>query len=138
MGKHTKLNILTAAAGVIRIFWGQSLNHPGIVGPANILLDESLPGQAGENESYYAMYYACRALLETRGLRPRTHPAAASLLFHHFVQTGLLPAAQHQNFVHARDMRRRVDYQHHVPTRDEAERLLNRAQQFVARADTLI
>ncbi len=105
---------------------------------ARLLLDTTSFYERVVSDAYYAMYYACRALLETRGLRPRTHPAAASLLFHHFVQTGLLPAAQHQNFVHARDMRRRVDYQHHVPTRDEAERLLNRAQQFVARADTLI
>ena len=105
---------------------------------ARLLLDTTSFYDRAVSNVYYAMYYACRALLETRGLRPRTHPAAASLLFHHFVQTGLLPAAQHQNFVHARDMRRRVDYQHHVPTRDEAERLLNRAQPFVARADTLV
>ena len=57
--------LLTAAAGVIRVFWGQKLNHPGIVGPANILLAESLPGK-GPND-YYTWYYATLLMFQKGG-----------------------------------------------------------------------
>ena len=59
-------NLLTAAGGLIRIFWGQPVTHPGIVGPANILLEESLPGRSGRT-SYYECYYATLLIFQKGG-----------------------------------------------------------------------
>ena len=89
-------------------------------------------------DAYYAMYYAVRALLGTRGMRPKTHSGAASMLYHHFVQTGLVSPEQDQNFVSAQSARRRADYEHDRPTRERAARLLARSERFVEAAKQLI
>ena len=57
-------NLLTAAGGVIRIFWGQDLNHPGIVGPCNRLI-EYLPGKV--ETDYYAWYYITLLMFQKGG-----------------------------------------------------------------------
>jgi pSer/pThr/pTyr-binding forkhead associated (FHA) protein len=36
--------LLTAAGGVMRLFMGEKPDHPGIVGPCNLLLENNLPG----------------------------------------------------------------------------------------------
>ncbi len=63
---HHPSNLLTAGGGVIRVFWGQPLNHPGVVGPCNILLEESLPGKA-EKVNYYEWYYATLLMFQKGG-----------------------------------------------------------------------
>jgi hypothetical protein len=67
-GHLQKLNLLTSGAALIRVFWGQQPNHPGITGPCNILLDESLPGHVQKGgESYYALYYQTFLMFQKGG-----------------------------------------------------------------------
>ena len=58
--------LLPAAAAVIRIFWGQPNNHPGILGPANFILQEGLPGRT-EKPMYYGWYYATLLMFQKGG-----------------------------------------------------------------------
>jgi hypothetical protein len=62
-------NTLTAAAGVIRVFWGEKLDHPGIVGPCNVLLEENLPGTGSGPgaRDIYSMYYGTLLMFQKGG-----------------------------------------------------------------------
>lgn len=71
-------------------------------------------------------------------MRPKTHAGAASMLYHHFVQTGLVSPEQHQNFVSARSARRQADYQHNRPAQERVAQLLTRSEQFVEHVERLI
>ncbi len=43
------------------------------------------------NRAYYSVLYAARALLATRGYRPKSHSGTQTLLGQEFVRTGALP-----------------------------------------------
>ncbi len=58
--------LLTAAGGVIRLFWGQSPNHPGVVGPCNLLLKNHQMVQ-GEGIPFYMGYYATLLMFQKGG-----------------------------------------------------------------------
>ena len=58
--------LLTAAGGVIRLFWGQSPNHPGVVGPANLLLKNHQMNQ-GDGIPFYMGYYATLLMFQKGG-----------------------------------------------------------------------
>lgn len=47
---------------------------------------------ASVSRSYYAMFYAARALLSTKGTSPKSHGGTLQKLGELFVKTGLLPA----------------------------------------------
>ena len=66
---HETSSLLLAAGGVIRLFWGQPLNHPGVVGPCNLLVENSLPGARTEKygDSYYGWYYATLLMFQKGG-----------------------------------------------------------------------
>jgi uncharacterized protein (UPF0332 family) len=90
-------------------------------------------GAASVNRSYYAMYYAARAMLMSAGVAvPKTHSALISAFSRHFVESGLLPRQLGRDFNKIEEQRRYVDYiaDEEIPL-DVASEMLNKATTLV-------
>ncbi|GET43146.1 HEPN domain-containing protein [Microseira wollei] len=57
---------------------------------AQLLLDNPRD-RACISRSYYAIYYAAEALLESKNINSRTHKGIIKLFGEHFIKTGELP-----------------------------------------------
>jgi uncharacterized protein (UPF0332 family) len=93
-------------------------------------------GAASVNRSYYAMYYAARAMLMNAGMDvPKTHSALIGEFSRRFVESGLLPKNLGRDFNKIEEQRRYVDYiaDEEIPL-DVAAEFLGKAGTFV---DTL-
>lgn len=85
------------------------------------------------NRSYYAMFYAVLALLQTTGQVPSKHAGAISLFDREFVLKGVFPKELSRSLHLAFDARQRADYQEfHPVSADDAAGLLSAAECFVA------
>ena len=84
------------------------------------------------NRSYYAMFYAVLALLQTTGQIPCKHSGAISLFDREFVLKGVFPKEMSRSLHIAFDTRQRADCQElHPVSTEDASRLFLEAEHFV-------
>jgi uncharacterized protein (UPF0332 family) len=76
---------------------------------AKILLDSD-DTQGAVNRSYYAMFYAVSALLETRRLGTSKHSGAISLFDREFVKAGVFDKRLSKSLHRAFNLRQESDY----------------------------
>lgn len=83
---------------------------------------------------YYAMFSVAQAALLTKGLRSPSHKGVISLFGEHFVKTGVFEGHMGRTINYAYDARIVGDYGvSRSVAQDEAEDLLNAAQDFVGK-----
>lgn len=90
-------------------------------------------GAASVNRSYYAMYYAARAmLLQARAAIPKTHSALIGEFSRRFVEGGMLRKQLGRDFNNIEEQRRYADYiaDEAIPL-DVASEILDKATGFV-------
>ena len=105
---------------------------------AEILLREGLYRDA-VSRAYYAMFYAAKALLATKGLHPRTHGGVLQALGEHFAKPGTLDPELTGSLGFAMQSRQRADYgEDFVVTAEDAMALVARARAFVSRLAGLV
>lgn len=63
----------------------------------------------------YAAFHAAEAILQSRGIEPKSHEAAQSLLALHFVKAGALPADTVKRLNNLMNARHAADYRGDVP-----------------------
>ncbi len=91
------------------------------------------------SRAYYAMYFAARALLWSRGLEARTHGGLAALLYEHFVKTKLLEKDVAGLLPTAMAARHEADYGFpDTATELEARETLADAERFVQRVRAIL
>jgi hypothetical protein len=106
---------------------------------AKSLLDANRTPRSAINRTYYAMFYAVLALLQTVGRVASKHTGVISLFDSEFVRTGIFPKEMSQTLHEAFDQRLESDYEPvKSQSREEALELLDRAQQFVSRVTDYI
>lgn len=94
---------------------------------------ESGDGAASVNRSYYAMYYAARAMLMSVDADlPKTHSALIGAFSRRFVESGVLLRQLGRDFNKIEEQRRYVDYiaDEEIPL-DVALEVLSKATAFV-------
>ncbi len=105
---------------------------------ADVLHQAELHGDA-VTRAYYAMFYAARALLATRGVHPKTHGGVLQALGEHYVKPGLLPPDSAKAFGLALESRQRADYGSLTAfSRAQADEILESARAFVEHASRLV
>jgi uncharacterized protein (UPF0332 family) len=62
------------------------------------------------SRAYYAMFFAARALLLTRGITPKTHRGVIAALSEQFVKTGLIPHETWEYLAAGETLREEADY----------------------------
>ena len=91
---------------------------------------------ASITRSYYAMFYAARALLAAKGVSPRSHGGTLQKFTELFVRTGILPTEMSSALGAAMELREQADY--HVDPSAlgsvRAGEVLEAARRFVERA----
>jgi uncharacterized protein (UPF0332 family) len=98
------------------------------VDTARHLLDSGRFFQGVINRSYYAMFYAALALLQTVGKAPRKHTGVVSLFDTEFVVKGLFPKELSKDFHQVLELRHVSDYEPvEPPTTDTAKAVLDKA-----------
>ncbi len=84
------------------------------------------------SRAYYAMLYAARAALASRGISAKTHGGTLHRFGETFVVPGRVPEDLARIFGKAMFLRQRADYAATVrPGRDDAETVLRDAERFV-------
>lgn len=105
---------------------------------AGTLLREGFAPQA-TSEAYYAMHRVARALLLSRGVVTKTHRGTANQLWIEFVEDGTLEAEEVEKLRDAMELREDADYGTvDRPDAGTAERVIEDADAFVDRAETLL
>lgn len=106
---------------------------------AETLLTDGFGG-ASISRSYYAMFYAARALLSTRGASPKSHGGTLQKLGELFVKPGLLPAEMTAEMGATMELREQADYEADASALDElkARQALDAARRFVDRSEKLL
>ena len=101
---------------------------------SHLLLDNGLWSDA-ISRAYYAMVYAARALLATKGLEPTTHRGTVHLFGREFVRPGTFSVEVAKSLTAAMALRDRADYgMRDDLTERDARRTVEAAQEFVAAA----
>ena len=90
---------------------------------AKCLMDAARTPSSIINRSYYAMFYAALALLQTIGKTPSKHTGALSLVDQEFVLTGRIPREAGRNLHRVFDLRQQSDYRVDPAIDDEAARI---------------
>jgi len=81
---------------------------------------------------YHAMLLAARALLLTKGVRPRSEKSTIMFLVEHFIQPGELDPGQGRVLRRAFELKQRGDETIELPVdREEATELLDRTMWFL-------
>ncbi len=89
--------------------------------------------------SYYAMFYAAEALLESQGIARSKHSGVIAAFGEQFVKTGKLDPAHHANLLGAFALRSAADYDTNaVLSRDAGQETLEGARVFVAACRSLV
>jgi uncharacterized protein (UPF0332 family) len=100
---------------------------------AEILLEDG-DYDSSVSRTYYAMFYSAQAMLLTKRLSFSSHRAVISAFGEHFVKTGVLPREMGRELNRTFTKRQLGDYEYRsVITRDEAEQVLERGNEFVER-----
>jgi uncharacterized protein (UPF0332 family) len=106
---------------------------------ARFLLDGQRTPQSVINRSYYAMFYAALALLQTIGKTPSKHVGVISIYDTEFMRKGVFPKESSVAFHEAFDTRLVSDYQPvRDATRDKAASILTGAERFVAEVEAYL
>ena len=106
---------------------------------ARFLLDGQRTPQAVINRSYYAMFYAALALLQTIGKTPSKHTGVIGAYDAEFMRNGIFPKESSIAFHDAFDARLVSDYQPvRDATRDAAASILAKAEGFVDEVETYL
>jgi uncharacterized protein (UPF0332 family) len=88
---------------------------------------------------YFAAVHACRALLASRGVEPRSHRGLRSLVSLHFVKPGTLPADVARSLSDLQEAREGSDYiATFTVSREEAERLAQACDAIMAAVEPLL
>jgi len=62
------------------------------------------------SRSYYALYYAAKALLSSKGIITKTHKGLITQISDHYVNTGLMDHQIWHTLAHAESLRESADY----------------------------
>ncbi|MBM3745968.1 MAG: HEPN domain-containing protein [Acidobacteria bacterium] len=90
------------------------------------------------SRSYYAMFYAARALLAGEGLSFSKHSAVIAAFGQHFAKPGRVPAEYHYHLRSAQDFRLSGDYDlEYTAGQEEVQEQIARAERFLALAQEL-
>ena len=104
------------------------------VAAARLLLENGFPAIAA-SRAYYAMFTAAEAILLSKDLSFSKHSAVISAFGQHFAKTGLVPVHLHRAILTAQEDRQAADYGgDRQITRDDAERHIGNAEEFVRTA----
>jgi uncharacterized protein (UPF0332 family) len=98
---------------------------------ARALLERQLLG-AAVSDAYYAILYAARAGLSERDKSARTHRGTWGLFYEEFVSTGVIDPNLAREARATQEPREGVDYSAARVSRDEAARIVDVAERFVA------
>jgi len=83
------------------------------------------------SRAYYAIFYTTEALLLSEGLRFSKHSAVIAAFGERFVKRGVFPTRLHDILIKAFTRRNLGDYKTDPFPRDDAESLLQEAQEFI-------
>ncbi|MCH7778431.1 MAG: HEPN domain-containing protein [Gemmatimonadetes bacterium] len=104
------------------------------VAAARLLLENGFPAIAS-SRAYYAMFTAAEAILLSKDLSFSRHSAVIAAFGQHFAKTGLVPVHLHRAILTAQEDRQAADYGgDREVTRDDAERHIGNAEEFVRTA----
>lgn len=96
-------------------------------------------GYYNDAKSYYAMFYASRALLLALGEDPHRHTGVVALFGERVVGRGLAAPEYGRALANARRLREESDYDEHVRmTAEEAQQSIVNAEHFVAKAEEIL
>lgn len=102
---------------------------------AKKLLEESLFAES-ISRSYYAMFYAAKALLLLDGIDVSKHSAVAAAFGRGYAKTGKIDPRYHRMLLDGFEWRQKSDYDiYWLATREMAERCRQDAEAFVAQAE---
>ena len=104
---------------------------------AGALLERGLWGPA-VSDAYYAILYAARAALSERDRNAKTHRGTWTAFSEEFVASGDIDADLAREARATQEPREGVDYAAARVSRDEAQRIAEVAQRFVAAIETLL
>ena len=91
------------------------------------------------SRSYYAMFYAAKALLLMDGIDVSKHSAVAAAFGREYVKTGKIDSRYHRMLLDGFEWRQKSDYDvYWLATRERAEKCQQEAEAFVARVDRLL
>ena len=91
------------------------------------------------SRAYYAMFYAAKAALLSKGLDLRRHSASIAKFRELFVVTGQVEAEYLHFLGQAQSARERSDYAPFAPiSREGAEEILHAAERFIGKVKNLI
>jgi len=88
--------------------------------------------------AYYAMLYAARAALSERDEYARTHGGTWHLFHERYVSTGAFDQHLHAMAHGAQRAREEGDYEAITPDRDEAERIVAGAADYIAAVEHML
>jgi uncharacterized protein (UPF0332 family) len=94
--------------------------------------------EAAVSTAYYAMLYAARAALSERDEYARTHSGTWHLFHERYVTTGAFDQHLHAMAHGAQRTREEGDYEAITPDRDEAERLVAGAADYIAAIEGML
>ena len=94
--------------------------------------------EAAVSAAYYAMLYAARAALSESDEHSRTHRGTWNLFRTHYVMTDAFDAALFTLAQHAQAAREGGDYEAVKPSREEAERYVGGAGDFIAAVERML
>jgi len=101
---------------------------------AKKLLEESLFAES-ISRSYYAMFYAAKALLLLDGVDVSKHSAVVAAFGREYVKAGRIDPRYHRMLLEGFEWRQKSDYDvYWLATRDRAEKCQDDAKAFVAEA----
>ena len=99
---------------------------------AKFLLEGKRSAQSIINRSYYAMFYAALALLQSVGKAPSKHSGVVTLFDSEFALKGLLPKELSKDFHKAFELRQLADYKVVSPSSiEKAEEIWKKAAVFL-------
>jgi uncharacterized protein (UPF0332 family) len=103
---------------------------------AKKLLEESLFAES-ISRSYYAMFYAAKALLLLNGIDVSKHSAVAAAFGREYAKTGKIDPRHHRMLLDGFEWRQKSDYDvYWLATKERAEKCRQDAEAFVAQAET--
>ena len=106
---------------------------------ARVLLDSDCTPGSVINRSYYAMFYAALAVLQTVGKTPSKHAGVLSLFNQEFVLTGKLSRELGRTIYRAFELRQSADYAIMPPLdKNAAAAVCHEAKGFVVAVKTFL
>ena len=85
------------------------------------------------NRAYYAMFHGAAAVLLTKDSNCSSHSSTISAFGEFLATIGMIDPVHHKRLREAFDLRQESDYEAHIEiSKIEAEKMLNRAMNFVA------